>query len=164
MKFKDYKKNQCTVEKLYENKCAKISEISKSSGIYMLEFPDDKSTIDFNESSKDKDNKYSIENLKEKFNKGNGKIVYIGKATSKKGGLRKRLGDYIKYAYGKNVSHRGGRAVWQIQGWEKLKVYWYPMHDADAAKDLEAKLQIKYKKNNKTLPLANWREEKIKAK
>jgi hypothetical protein len=59
-------------------------------------------------------------------------LVYIGKAAGAKG-LRQRLGELVRFAYGANVGHRGGRLLWHLPDWEELLVRWRtcPPHSAD---------------------------------
>ncbi|MGU7781354.1 hypothetical protein [Burkholderia sp. PU8-34] len=60
-------------------------------------------------------------------------LVYVGKAAGEKG-LRQRLGELVRFAYGANVGHRGGRLLWHLPDWEQLLVRWRtcPPHSADA--------------------------------
>ena len=60
-------------------------------------------------------------------------LVYVGKAAGAKG-LRQRLGELVRFAYGANVGHRGGRMLWHLPDWEELLVRWRtcPPHSADA--------------------------------
>jgi hypothetical protein len=50
-------------------------------------------------------------------------IVYIGKAAGVRG-LRQRIGQLIRFGYGKSVGHRGGRLLWHLQDASELRVYW----------------------------------------
>lgn len=51
------------------------------------------------------------------------RIVYIGKATGLRG-LRQRIGQLIRFGYGKPVAHRGGRLLWHLSDVSQLRVYW----------------------------------------
>lgn len=61
------------------------------------------------------------------------RLVYIGKAAGASG-LRQRLGELVRFAYGANVGHRGGRLLWHLPDWETLLVRWRtcPRQSADA--------------------------------
>ncbi|MCW0131868.1 hypothetical protein [Burkholderia pseudomallei] len=62
-------------------------------------------------------------------------LVYIGKAAGARG-LRQRLSELVRFAYGANVGHRGGRLLWHLPDWEELLVRWQvcPRQSADARK------------------------------
>jgi hypothetical protein len=38
--------------------------------------------------------------------------------------LRDRVRELIRFAYGARVGHRGGEWLWQLEGWEDLRVAW----------------------------------------
>ncbi|MDR3296396.1 MAG: hypothetical protein LBT26_11330 [Clostridiales Family XIII bacterium] len=66
-----------------------------------------------------KDLNYDVAELKEKWVEGV-ETVYIGKAKN----LHERLQTYMRFGQGKDASHRGGRAIWQIADSQKLLVCW----------------------------------------
>jgi hypothetical protein len=76
--------------------------------------------------------------------------------------LKKRISDFIKYANGQPVAHRGGRALWQIQNWqEKLVLYWL---ECENASQQEKFLLSIFSNEHKQIdnrrysyPFANWR-------
>lgn len=47
--------------------------------------------------------------------------LYIGKTDAKKG-IKNRLKKYIKYGYGKKVSHKGGYHLWFVKNNKKLYI------------------------------------------
>ena len=96
---------------------------------------------------------YNESDLIRKYNNGDKTILYIGKAE-REDGLRKRLQEYIDYGYGKNASHRGGRAIWQIKNNKQLGLCWI---EVDNSEKIEKQLLTKYKQKYKTFPVANWR-------
>lgn len=80
-------------------------------------------------------------------------ILYIGKASGQKG-LKQRLRQYMRYGWNEAVNHKGGRAIWQIEGAENLLLSYEICQDADAK---EHALLAAYKRDNDSYPLANWR-------
>lgn len=86
-------------------------------------------------------------------------IIYIGKANGKEG-LKKRINDYIRFGkktqekIEKNgICHRGGRAIWQLDDYKELKIYW---KESDSPRTEEKELIANFKKqNNGNRPFAN---------
>ncbi|MGO4382637.1 hypothetical protein [Specibacter sp. RAF43] len=70
---------------------------------------------------KDKDPAYALTKLRSQWNLLT-PVLYIGKAGGLAGGttIRQRLNLYQQYGAGRDVSHRGGKAVWQIEDAAKL--------------------------------------------
>lgn len=85
-------------------------------------------------------------------------VLYIGKAGDIEGegtSLWQRLQLFRRYGAGENVSHRGGRAIWQIQdAVNQLRVCWTatPRLDPECVEDQLLEL---FKKEFRALPLAN---------
>lgn len=104
---------------------------------------------------------YSIGDLENSWIPGTA-ILYIGKGDN----LKRRINEYIRYykklmecQYKKikvnNVSHRGGRSIWQIKDAEKLIVAWMSTPGAEPV-DMEKQLIIGFKSNNNgKFPFAN---------
>ena len=92
--------------------------------------------------------------LIEKIPDNNRYLFYIGKADRKSGGLRDRIIEFVRYGYGKCKTHRGGRAIWQIENNKDLLLEWIPCENSEA---VEKKMLKEYKKKYTTYPLANWR-------
>lgn len=152
--FSEYKKHKTTVKDLYQ----RLKELPDTCGIYIIEAPKGMkieflSSTTAPETYKGKNLLYDSKTLQEKFNNGDKEILYIGKTTCRQG-LRNRLGSYIKYGYGHEVAHRGGRALWQIKNSRDLTVYYYECEDANG---LEQKLLKEYKNKYNVLPVANHR-------
>ena len=85
-------------------------------------------------------------------------VIYIGKAGGKdeKTTLRTRLKKYIEFGQGKNVSHHGGRYVWQLANAQDLVVCWKRLYDEEprgVEKSLIAVFEGVYSK----IPFANLR-------
>lgn len=142
-----------TFQQLNNNRCSCVPE---EYGIYIIYVPDGMKITFLSKNNKKFDktftgkrdlaNKYS--NCKDKS------VLYMGKASGKKG-LKQRLKQYINQGFGNGKNHSGGRAIFQIIGWQNLIVEWYPVPDPSTE---EHKLLEKYYKNNNCLPLANWRK------
>lgn len=152
--FSEYKKHKTTVKELLK----KLNELPDTCGIYIIEASTNQKieflpTTTAPETYKGKNLLYDIDILQEKYNSGDKEILYIGKTTCRQG-LRNRLGSYIKYGYGQEVAHRGGRAIWQIKNSGDLTVYYYECEDANG---LEQKLLKEYKNKYNVLPVANHR-------
>ncbi len=86
-------------------------------------------------------------------------ILYIGKAGGGKSlaTLQKRLRAYMRFGEGKPVAHWGGRFIWQLKDWRKLRVCWRPMPDGDA-EILEKMLIQEFKARYVKRPFANLRD------
>ena len=160
-----YLKNKSNIKNLER------SNIPKTSGIYIVELADNKKINILETSSAKKEYKdykgkihnliYTKTELENKLLTVDKKILYIGKAEAKQGGLFDRISQLIKYAYGNCDNHRGGRALWQIKDWENiLNIYWYEDDEAEKLEKHLLKLHAKEHPNKKkgfTYPFANWR-------
>jgi hypothetical protein len=60
-------------------------------------------------------------------------ILYIGQAGGGKSAatLRERIRALLRFGAGEPVGHRGGRALWQVDGAEKFIVSWRVLSDED---------------------------------
>lgn len=76
--------------------------------------------------------------------------MYIGKAT----GLRKRLGQLLRFGAGSNVGHWGGRYLWQLADADDLLIAWKetPMSDP---REVEVSMLADYVNQFGCLPFAN---------
>ena len=100
---------------------------------------------------KGKSTLYPLNDLKNKWESGDKKTLYIGKANC----LRDRLKAYIKWGYNESGSaHRGGSAIWQIKESYNLLVKW---EEHSLPLEYEKELLEKYYKNYSVYPVANWR-------
>ena len=90
-------------------------------------------------------------------------VLYIGKAGDIEGGgtsLWQRLQLFRRYGAGENVAHRGGRAIWQVQGAaSQLRVCWMATPGLDPECVEEQLLEL-FNKEFRALPLANQKAGK----
>jgi len=80
-------------------------------------------------------------------------VLYIGKTA---GDLRERIGQYIKYGYGKRVSHEGGRLIWQLADCDDLLLCWKEVVGTDP-REMERLLIGEFVEKYGRLPFANLR-------
>ena len=83
------------------------------------------------------------------------KVVYIGKAGTS---LKRRIKQYIDFGSGKNVGHRGGRYIWQLEDHEDLIFCWKPVTDEDPAIVESQMLEDFFIDHCLRLPFANLRK------
>ncbi len=160
MKFseeiKKYLKNKKQIKELLNN----YSSLPKANGIYIVtnEEDEDVEFLDTTTAITEYNGRsllYDKVKLIEKYNKGNKKVLYIGKAACDNGRLQKRMSELLDYAQGNCNNHRGGRALWQIKDWDKLMIYHC---EVDCAEDKEKELIRLHKAEYSVFPVANWRE------
>lgn len=83
-------------------------------------------------------------------------IMYIGKTDET---LLNRISTYVKFGMGRDVAHRGGRAIWQLPDSDQLLIGWKKIEGAVNASTVEKNLLQEFKKrHNEMLPFANWKE------
>ncbi|TVX96226.1 hypothetical protein [Cohnella terricola] len=106
-------------------------QIPNSRGIYVI-YKDTFDKIKFLKESKagwfkNQDPTVDIEALSNKWVDGS-YVLYFGKAgslnESSSSNLRSRIKQYLDFGAGKPIGHRGGRYIWQIEGFENLLVAW----------------------------------------
>ena len=95
---------------------------------------------------------YCVEDLEAK--RVSSDILYIGKANGK-GGLFQRLRQYMRYGFDAGNNHRGGRAIFQVEGYENLICRWCVCENCE---DNERLLLESFKRKYGTYPTANWRK------
>lgn len=78
----------------------------------------------------------------------------LGKANGEKG-LFQRLRQYMRYGFGGGNNHRGGRAIFQVEGYENLICRWCICEHCE---DKEHLLLENFKRKYGTYPIANWRK------
>lgn len=132
--------------------CRKSHLVSPRKGIYCIRVPlgmeiNFKDTID-NHSG----DAYRVEDLESK--RVSSDILYIGKASGKRG-LFQRLRQYMRYGFGTGGNHRGGRAIFQVEGYENLICRWCVCENCE---DKERLLLENFKRKYGTYPVANWRK------
>lgn len=102
---------------------------------------------------KGKDPTQSVEHLAARW-VDDAEIVYIGKAGG--GGstatLFSRLRQFASFGDGRPVGHWGGRSIFQIAGWEDLRVSWAVVEDA---RPLERRLIQDFVEEHGRRPFAN---------
>ena len=152
--IKKYLKNKTTVKNVFEHP----EILPETKGIYIYTVPDDNSKIEFSDTTTAKETfegrslLFPKDELKNKFSRGDKKILYIGKAEN----LRKRTKQRAKYSKEKfkDIRARGGRALFQIKNWESigLNFYYYEIEECEA---LEKALLSLYEMQYGVLPVAN---------
>lgn len=95
---------------------------------------------------------YPPDELQTKFERGDRRILYIGKAAGRQG-LRQRLRQMIRYGWGEGTNKRGGRAIWQIENCYSLLVGYC---ECDNPRIAENEALRGYFNTFDILPVANW--------
>jgi len=82
-------------------------------------------------------------------------LLYVGKAggTGLKSGLRRRIGDYMRFGMGKPVGHWGGRLIWQLADSSELLICW--CKTKDEPRTVERKLIAEFNARFLHQPFAN---------
>jgi len=160
-----YLKNKSNINEI------KFSDLPKTSGIYVVALADNKkieiaeTTSAIKEYTDSKGKKHNLiylkSELENKLEHVDKRILYIGKAEAKDGGLFNRISQLIKYSNGDCNNHRGGRALWQIKDWENVLIlYWYETENSEKLEKQLLNLHSKEHLNKKkglSYPFANWR-------
>jgi hypothetical protein len=81
-------------------------------------------------------------------------VVYVGES----GNLRERLLLRARFAAGRAVGARGGRALWQLEDAQALVVAWRPARKGQSTKELERSLLDAFRLECNRPPFANLRE------
>lgn len=133
------------IEDLIHNNC---SGISQKEGIYKVIVPSG-FEVKLNPTLANPAHKpYSIDVLAKKYAASNNKqVLYVGKAKN----LRTRIKQYMNYAQCKGKTHKGGRAVFQVEDFTQLYIEVIECENAQR----EESLMI-----DKLLPMANMRRGK----
>lgn len=136
-----------------------LLQIPAEFGIYAVVRPE-RTSPEFIAKSKagrfdDSDPSYPLDELRKKWVPA-AAVLYIGKAGPTAGRtLRKRILELVRFGSGDPVAHRGGRALWQLEGIWRAQIAWKA-----AAKDplrAEQALLAKFEREFGTLPYANFR-------
>lgn len=158
MTFEDeiskYLKNKTTVKNVFSHP----ETLPETRGIYIYTVPDDNAKIEFSDTTTAKETfegrslLFPKDELKNKFSRGDKKILYIGKAEN----LRKRTALRAKYSKEKikDIRARGGRALFQIKNWESIGLNFYYYETGDCER-LEKALLSLYELQYGVLPVAN---------
>ena len=106
----------------------------------------------------------TAEELQIKYDNGNKKILYIGKAEGEEG-LNQRIERLKAQGYGNGNGHRGGKALWQIKNIRDMNLYWCPVENARETERELLMLHLNkypfFNERNKikkgfSYPVANW--------
>jgi hypothetical protein len=140
-----------TLENLY---CCECGNIPETPGVYWVLAPEGLPIHFAMRTYNPSASLYSAEVLVKKYGDCTDKeTLYIGKADGRRG-LHQRLKQYMNYGWKNATNHKGGRAIWQIDGAGLLLLAYEECEDA---RERENQLLAAYKKKNDTYPLANWR-------
>lgn len=82
-------------------------------------------------------------------------LLYVGKAGGQgvKTGLRRRIGDYMRFGMGKAVGHWGGRLIWQLAGAGEFRIGWRATDDGP--RTIERRLIAEFQARFEKRPFAN---------
>ena len=86
-------------------------------------------------------------------------LLYLGKAgvgTRANRGLRKRIGEYLRFGQGEPIGHWGGRLIWQVEDPSQLRIAWKIIDGTDPELVEKAHL-LAFKEEFGQLPYANLR-------
>jgi hypothetical protein len=81
-------------------------------------------------------------------------VLYFGKAQCKRG-ILERLNKYRRFGNGKSSGHSGGRAIWQLEDAQDLKVCWRVTGDRDPGAEESALIDLFKKDHQGARPFAN---------
>ena len=130
----------------------KTCEIPEGSGVYWVVVPDGMD-IKFNPPVGETLVRYQAETLQRIYEKNGSSTLYIGKAGGK-GGLRRRLRQYWNTLFMGGKSHRGGRAIGQVEHFENL---YFEFMECENCEARETELLKKFKADHGSYPVANHR-------
>ena len=147
----------CTVKMKIGEIESRRQDIPAKAGIYKIEVPDGME-IYFDDPAPEDRGKaaYDPARLSEIYKKNGCSILYIGKAGGKRG-LRQRLMQYARTLFHNGKSHRGGRAIRQIRGFENLIVECKTCKDRDECDLKESAALKKIRQLHGNYPVANRR-------
>lgn len=136
-----------------------LLQIPAAFGIYAILWPDGTMPEFIGKSNagrfKYSDPSYPLDVLRKKW-VPTAAVLYIGKAGPTAGRtLRKRILELVRFGSGDPVAHRGGRALWQVEGIWRAQIAW----KAAAGDPLRAEqaLLAKFEREFGRLPYANFR-------
>jgi len=135
------------------------SNIPERKGVYMVLYMRDKAPIFLTKGTggffKGKNPNVTQSTLHENWVEG-AKVIYIGKAggTSRNSTLKNRIKNYLRFGQGKDVSHWGGRLIWQLKESNNLLICWKILIDEDA-REVEKNLINNFKIIYYKRPFAN---------
>ena len=144
--------NQCKLVDLWDAFCTRKSTVPKSKGIYCIRVPAGMRIVFKDAIDNHPGDAYRVEYLETKRVPSD--ILYIGKANGKSG-LFQRLRQYMRYGFDGGNNHRGGRAIFQVEGYENLICRWCVCENCE---EKERLLLENFKRKYGTYPIANWRK------
>lgn len=104
---------------------------------------------------KSQDPTYPVERLIEKW-VSDVSVIYIGKAGPKPSRhLRRRIDELLRFGSGEAIGHRGGRALWQLDGIWNALIAWKQVTGEDP-RDAERKMIREFKLKFGKPPFANF--------
>lgn len=136
-----------------------LTQIPKRPGVYVIAREHTSSPRFLKRSRagwfKDLDPSYPVKKLEDKW-VADAQVIYIGKAgPNPSRSLRRRIDELLRFGSGEDIGHRGGRALWQLQGiWDAL-IAWKETPDEEP-RDAEKSLIAKFKSEFGVLPFANF--------
>ena len=144
----------CTVKMKIGEIESRRQDIPDKAGIYKIEVPDGME-IYFDDPAPEDRGKaaYDPARLSEIYKSNHSRILYIAKAGGKRG-LRQRLMQYARTLFHNGKSHRGGRAIRQIRGFENLIVECRTCEDCKSEERAELK---EFRQLHGNYPVANRR-------
>lgn len=136
-----------------------LLQVPAEFGIYIVVWPSG-SAAKFRKRSKagwfkDEDPSYPVAVLGFRWVSDAG-VIYVGKAgPTARRTLRRRISELIRFGSGERVAHRGGRALWQLEGIWDARIAWKVVRDnpADAERTLIGQFEQKFGR----MPFANFR-------
>lgn len=81
-------------------------------------------------------------------------VLYFGKAQCELG-IFERLDKYRRFGNGRRSGHSGGRAIWQLDDAQDLKVCWLVMDDRNPVREESALIDVFKKNHQEQRPFAN---------
>ena len=144
----------CTVKMKIGEIESRRQDIPAKAGIYKIEVPDGMEVYFDDPAPEDRGKVvYDPARLLEIYERNGCSILYIGKAEGKNG-LRQRLMQYARTLFHNGKSHRGGRAIRQIRGFENLIVECRTCEDCKSEEHAELK---EFRQLHGNYPVANRR-------
>jgi hypothetical protein len=142
-----------SVETLQRTKCAAVP---KSAGVYVVIRPDYRPPVFLAKSVggwfKGHDPTDPPKCVKDNWVE-DALILYIGKGGGKEG-LKQRLWQFMQFGLGKNIGHRGGRLIWNLQNYRQLLIRWMET-PKENPEEVETRLIDRFKSARGVRPFAN---------
>ena len=148
-----------SIASLMQNRCASLPP---EQGVYMVLNPGRKKRLSANSAGPAYHNGkpliYSMAELEKNWVE-NTIVLYIGKTSET---LCKRVKTYIDFGRGKDVPHRGGRMIWQLENHQELLFCHKSLTDSESPKRVEAELIHEFTCHyNNYMPFANLTKPRL---